>query len=57
MTIYEIISTVLETYIAGILTIEYLWGRSDVDMKNEAKRKRKLREKYRWEHLTDGEGR
>lgn len=55
MTVHEIISNVLEAYIAGILTVEYFWGRSDADMQNEAKKKRKLREKYRFENLTDGE--
>lgn len=57
MTAYEVISTILEAYIAGILTAEYFYGRSDADMKNEAKRKRKFREKYRFEILTDGEHR
>jgi hypothetical protein len=57
MTTYEAISVLLEAYIAGILTAEYWWGRSDTDMKNEAKRKRKFRDKYRWENLTSGEGR
>lgn len=56
MTAYEVISTILEAYIAGILTLEYFWGRSDTDMQNEARKKRKLREKYRFETLTDGEG-
>ena len=55
MTFYEVSQTILEAYIAGILTAEYFWGRSDTDMKNEAKRKRKFREKYRWENLTEGE--
>jgi hypothetical protein len=55
MTTYEILSTFLEAYIALMLTVEYFWGRSDADMKNEAKRKRKFRDKYRFEHLTDGE--
>lgn len=56
MSFYEILSLIVEIYIAGILTAEYFWGRSDADMKNEAKRKRKFREKYRFERLTDGEG-
>lgn len=56
MTLYEVVSLVVETYIAGILTAEYFYGRSDADMKNEAKRKRKFREKYRFESLTNGEG-
>ena len=55
MSLYEIVQTILEAYIAGILTAEYFWGRSDTDMKNEAKRKRKFREKYNFERLTIGE--
>lgn len=55
MSPYEIIQTVLEAYIAGILTAEYFWGRSDTDMKSEARRKRKFREKYHFERLTIGE--
>lgn len=46
----------VELYIAVILTVEYLWGRSDTDIKNEAKRKKKAREKYNFENLTSGEG-
>jgi hypothetical protein len=57
MTAYEIVSTILEAYIAGVLTAEYFYGRSDTDMKNEAKRKKKLREKYRFDSLTEGEHR
>jgi hypothetical protein len=57
MTIYEILSVFLEGYIALILTAEYFFGRSDTDMKNEARRKRKFREKYKFESLTMGEGR
>lgn len=49
------IDTFLELYIAIILTVEYLWGRSDTDIKSEAKRKNKAREKYRFETLTTGE--
>ncbi len=56
MTLYEIITTLTELYIAGILTAEYFWGRSDTDMKNEAKRKRKFREKHNFDSLTSGEG-
>lgn len=56
MSTYEAISTMLEAYIAGILTAEYFFGRSDMDMRNEAK-KRKLREKYSFECLTMGDHR
>lgn len=45
-----------DLYICVILTLEYLWGRSDTDIKNEAKRKKKAREKYSFESLTSGEG-
>lgn len=45
-----------DLYICVILTLEYLWGRSDTDIKNEAKRKRKAREKYNFENITKGEG-
>lgn len=38
------------------LVVEYFFGRSDTDMKSEAKRKRKFREKYQFETLTKGEG-
>ncbi|HWY33807.1 MAG TPA: hypothetical protein VNX68_04125 [Nitrosopumilaceae archaeon] len=55
MSIYEALSLLVETYIAGILTAEYFFGRSDTDMKSEARRKRKFRDKYRFESLTNGE--
>ena len=57
MTTYELASLLVEIYIAGILTAEYFFGRSDTDMKNEARRKRKFREKYQFESLTSGESR
>lgn len=56
MTTYETLSLIVEAYIAGILTAEYFFGRSDMDMKSEAKRKRKFREKYRFEEINIGEG-
>lgn len=37
------------------LVVEYFWGRSDMDMRNEAKKKRRLREKYNFEELARGE--
>ena len=37
------LDTVLEAYIAYILTREYYWGRSDTDLKREAVRKKKLK--------------
>ena len=44
-----------EVYICVILTLEYLWGRSDTDIKKEAKRRKQAKEKYGFENLTDGE--
>jgi len=38
-----------------MLTVEYFWGRSDMDMKNEARKKRKFKEKYSFERLCVGE--
>lgn len=43
-------------YSAVILTVEYYWGRSDTDIKRETVRKKAAREKYKFETLTDGEG-
>lgn len=55
MSLYEALSLFFDSYICVILTAEYFFGRSDMDMRNEAKRKRKLRERYRFETLTTGE--
>lgn len=49
------IQILIDLYIAVILTIEYLWGRSDTDIKNEVKRKKRAREKHRFDNLTVGE--
>lgn len=46
----------IETAILVVLLVEYFYGRSDADMKNEVRRKRKAREKYNFETLTNGEG-
>src|SRR6266446_10943501 len=54
MNVYETLSLVFDLYISLLLTAEYFFGRSDMDMRNEVKRKRKLREKYRFETLTNG---
>lgn len=35
------LDTILEAYIAYILTMEYYWGRSDTDIKREERRKAK----------------
>lgn len=55
MSLYEILSLLLETSILAILVAEYFWGRSDTDMRNEARRKRKFKEKYNFERLCVGE--
>ena len=52
---HEWLDTLLECYICGILTLEYFFGRSDMDIKNEARKKRKAREKYNFEELNKGE--
>ena len=52
---HEWIRDAMDLYICLILTIEYLWGRSDTDIKKEAKRKAKARQKYDFDSLTDGE--
>jgi predicted nucleic acid-binding protein len=55
MSFYEALSLSFDLYICVMLTLEYFFGRSDMDLKSEAKRKRKFREKYRFDTLTDGE--
>lgn len=56
MSFYEITMWLMELYICLILTVEYLWGRSDTDIKNEAKTRAKIRrEKHSFENLTIGE--
>jgi len=58
MQVREWLMILLDFYICVILTIEYFWGRSDSDLKNEAKKKTKIRrERYQFENLTTGEGR
>lgn len=39
------LSDVLELYVCIILTVEYLWGRPDVVIKNEEKQRKRLRPK------------
>lgn len=56
MSWHELIQDGFELYICVILTLEYFLGRSDTDIKNEAKRKKKAREKYHFEALNVGEG-
>jgi hypothetical protein len=53
----EWIAIILDLYICIILTVEYLWGRSDTDLKNEAKKKSKIRRDRHFEELNVGEGR
>lgn len=49
------LDTFLELYIAVILTVEYLWGRSDTDIKKEEKRTAAKR-KPNFDTLNQGEG-
>jgi len=56
MSWHELLQDGFELYICVILTLEYFFGRSDIDLKREAVRKRKAREKYRFDSLTTGEG-
>lgn len=52
---HQWLDTILEAYIALILTLEYFWGRSDADLKREEKRKQTKR-RHNFENLTEGEG-
>jgi hypothetical protein len=46
----------LELYVCVILTIEYLWGRPDMTVKNEEKQRKRLRKKEpQFDCLTQGE--
>ena len=58
MTEYQLLVVICLADVCSsiLLFVEYFWGRSDTDMKREAKSKRKLREKYRFEVLNVGEG-
>jgi hypothetical protein len=56
MNWHELIQDVLELYVCIILTVEYFYGRSDSDIKSEAKRKKKARERYSFDSLNVGEG-
>lgn len=56
MSWHEWLRDGFDLYICIILTLEYVWGRSDTDIKIEAKRKKKAREKYHFEFLNMGEG-
>lgn len=55
VTAYEWISIFLEFAVLIVLLLEYLWGRPDVVIKNEAKQKKRLREKYVFTELNQGE--
>jgi len=58
MKFYDLTMWLMELYICVILTIEYLWGRSDTDFRNEVKKKAKIRrEKHAFDELTIGESR
>lgn len=43
--LHSYIDTVLEAYIAYILTMEYFFGRSDIDLKREEKRRQTKKSK------------
>lgn len=56
MKFYDLTMWFMELYICAILTFEYFWGRSDMDLKNEAKKKAKIRkEKHAFDELNVGE--
>lgn len=54
---HEWLDTILELYIAVILTVEYLWGRSDTDIKKEEKRRAAKKLKPSFDALNVGESR
>lgn len=56
MTFYESLSLILEFAVLVVLLAEYFYGRPDIMLKNEAKRRHKARIKYQFESLTQGEG-
>ena len=43
MTLYEILSIILEFGVLIVLLVEYFWGRPDVVIRNEANRKREYK--------------
>ena len=55
MTLYEILSLLLEFAVLVVLLLEYLWGRPDVVLKNEAKQRKRLRNRYNFSELTINE--
>ena len=55
LDLHQWLDTILEAYIAYILTREYYYGRSDSDLKKEEKRKQ-AKKKPEFESLTTGEG-
>jgi len=55
LDLHQWLDTILEAYIAYILTREYYYGRSDSDLKKEEKR-RQAKKKPEYESLPTGEG-
>ena len=51
----DYVAVILDFYICVILTIEYFFGRSDTDIRNEDKKKRRIRRETHIEHLAIGE--
>jgi len=54
-TFYDVTMWFMEAYICFILTVEYLWGRSDTDLRNEEKKKTRIRREKHMDGLTIGE--
>lgn len=54
-SLLEIANFFVEVGILIVLLIEYFFGRPDIVIKNEAKQKKRLREKHGFENLTLGE--
>lgn len=51
-----VILVVLDVYQSVMLTLEHYWGRPDMAVKNEAKQRKRLKEKPSFDALTQGEG-
>lgn len=54
MTVYEVTSIILELYVCGILTVEYVYDRNFNEHIKSMKRRTKRN--FDFERLTDGEG-
>lgn len=55
MTLYEILSLLLEFAVLIVLLVEYFFGRPDVVVKNEAKQRKRLRNASNFNELNVGE--